>query len=610
MPARSANILPQYRRFLALFLALGALALAAIVPRQASAQATTFSLDRLRIGGDPDDGVAVWRPQMGEKTRLFGQFDLGFSLNPFRIEHHIQDNLQAARMATVSGAPVQTQLTGYFDIGIEIFDRVALQVMFPATLVQTGNATSSLSVPAAKDSVDLAIAAAGDTRFDIRAIPLRTSDRKFKLGVELFLNAPSGNEKSFTGDKSTSGGLSIAPELDFKSVQLTLNTGFNFRPNGHLNDFTVQHEWTWGFGAFLPLRDQTIRLGAEIFGSTGISGSNSTFNDENTPLEWMLEARFAVDKKKRLYVGGNAGTRLTTGYAPDFRVGALIGYWFNVKDEEPKEEPNIKTKPHNEEKIDTDHDGYPDDEDLCPTEPEDGKPPLPTDGCPAPPDKDGDGIPDASDKCPDVPEDKDGIDDWDGCPEDDADKDGIPDAQDKCPKEPGEANTKDPSKNGCPQFIRRITGSNEIQVLKQIQFETGSARIRKDSYPIMDEVWRLLSANPEITLLSIEGHTDNVGGDEMNMQLSKDRAKSCLDYLTQKGIDAKRLTSDGFGKTKPIDTNDTPEGRQNNRRVEFHIKNQIGGATIQEQQGPPPKPGSDTGPPPQPKPGGAQPGGD
>src|SRR5207249_4416848 len=83
------------------------------------------------------------------------------------------------------------------------------------------------------------------------------------------------------------------------------------------------------------------------------------------------------------------------------------------------------------------------------------------------PDRDGDGIPDISDKCPDNPEDFDGIQDADGCPEDDADKDGIPDAQDACPKEPGDPDP-DPKKNGCPHFIRRIKGSSEIELLKNI----------------------------------------------------------------------------------------------------------------------------------------------
>ena len=540
--------------------------------RTSSAQDTTFSLDRLRVGGAPDDGVGVWRPQMGERERFFGQFLLGFSYNPFRIEQHIEDDRQAQRMSSVSGSPVETQLTGYADVGVEILDRLSFQVMFPVTFVQTGNATASSSVIGADDNVDLATIAPGDTRLEVRGIIFRTDDRVFKLGANAFLNAPSGDEKSFTGDRTTSGGLGVATELDFKDVFFVLDTGVNLRPPASVNDFSVEHEWTWGFGAFLPLRDNTIRLGAELFGSTGIVG-NSAFKGQNTPLEWMAEARFALDDKKQLYVGGNGGTRVTPGYAPDFRLGALIGYWFNVNDPEPISPPKKLDANRINDNVDTDKDGYPDNMDLCPTEPEDGKPPFTTDGCPAPPDKDGDGIPDSKDQCPEVPEDKDGVDDKDGCPEDDADKDGVPDAQDKCPKEPGEA-SKDPEKNGCPQFIRRISGSNEIQVLKRVEFVTGSAKLSAASFPILDEVYRLLVANPEINLMAIEGHTDDRGADDMNLKLSKDRAASCLEYLVKKGIVTGRLSSDGFGETKPIASNDTNDGRQTNRRVEFHIRSQ------------------------------------
>ena len=71
--------------------------------------------------------------------------------------------------------------------------------------------------------------------------------------------------------------------------------------------------------------------------------------------------------------------------------------------------------------------------------------------------------------------------------------------------------------------------------------------------------------------IAVYGHTDSVGSDEANLLLSKARAKSCMDYLIAHGVPAKRLQSQGFGESKPIDTNDTPEGRAKNRRVEFKV---------------------------------------
>src|SRR5262249_54440535 len=152
-----------------------------------------------------------------------------------------------------------------------------------------------------------------------------------------------------------------------------------------------------------------------------------------------------------------------------------------------------------------------------------------------------------------------GIQDVDGCPEDDADKDGIPDAQDACPKEPGQP-SPEPSKNGCPQFIRHIKGSSEIQILKQVQFATGSAKILPVSFPILDEVVRPLKVNPEITHLDIEGHTDNRGADDMNEKLSNDRAHSVMKYIVDHGIDGGRLAAAGYGPRRPIADNNTSDG--------------------------------------------------
>ncbi|NUP10539.1 MAG: OmpA family protein [Polyangiaceae bacterium] len=539
---------------------------------EAQAQDTTFSLDRLRIGTAPDDGIGVWRPEMAEKPRLYGQFALGLSWNPFRIEHELENEESQQEMALRSGAPVREQLTAYMGIGFEVFKRIGVNVMFPLTLVQTGNPTSVPGVIGATDPVDLAPVAAGDIRFEGRGVIIRTADGFFKLGANANIFAPSGNDQSFTGEKDVAGGVGLATELDWKVFILTFDTGFHFRPESAVNDFTTGHEWNYGLAGFLPLRDNTIRLGLEVFGSLQMTGPDKA-TVASSPIEWMAEGRFTLDKKKQLYLNGYGGTRMSPGYAPDFRTGLAFGGWFNLVDEEPPAPKKDVNYNKFNDTLDTDKDGIPDYMDLCPTVPEDKKPPYPDDGCPQEPDRDNDGIPDSRDKCPDVPEDRDGVDDKDGCPEDDADQDNIPDAKDDCPKEPGEPSTEK-GKNGCPKFIRRVEGSTEIQVLKKVEFDFGKATLSKASYPILDEVYRLLVANPEITLLSIEGHTDNVGSDETNLLLSKQRAKSCMDYLIQKGIKASRLTSEGFGETKPLESNDTADGRAKNRRTEFHIRDQ------------------------------------
>lgn len=564
--------------------AAGALVLAAAAvvagPGTAHAQNRVFYLDRLNMGGAPDDAVGLWRPQMGETTRFYGQVGLGFSLNPFRIENMItKDNgsVTAGQRRAVfeqrsNSAPVSSQLIGYFDAGVEIANRLGVQVSFPLIINQTTNQTN---VPdaGANDVVSALHVAPMDLRLDARLIAFRNETRSFKAGISGSLWVPTGNALSWGGDNAAHGALGVALEYDPGKFFLVANTGIHFRPPAGVNDFVVGSEWTWGGGAFLPLRDNTVRLGVEVFGSTSIAAGATK---ANTPLEWMAEGRMTLDQKKQVYTGLAGGTRITPGYAPDMRLLILIGGWFGIKDTDPGSPgKRFKAERYSDHGADSDKDGIPDDMDLCPNDPEDHKPPNPDDGCPALPDRDGDGIPDVSDKCPDQPEDFDKIDDQDGCPEDDADKDGIPDAQDACPKEPGEA-SPEPAKNGCPQFIRRISGSSEIQILKQVEFQTASAKILPRSFPILDEVVRLLKVNVDIKHLDVEGHTDSHGSHELNEKLSADRAKSCMDYLVAHGIDAGRLASQGFGPDKPIADNGTPEGRQKNRRVEFHIKSGAG----------------------------------
>lgn len=554
----------------------GALAAAlTFAPRTARAQASTFYLDRLYMAGAPDDSVAMWRPQMGERTRFYGQLGLGFGLNPFRISNHIEDPNDAARLGQKSGPPMSAQFVGYLDAGVEILNRFSFQVGLPVGLVQLGNATSDPDVPSASDSADVKTVAIMDMRLDARVIILRTDSKAFKLGALGSIWVPTGDGESFDSDGGVSGMLGVAAEYDWKSFFLTFNTGVQFRPDRGLNDFEVGSEWRYALGAFLPLRDGSVRLGAQIFGSTGITDATA-FNGDNSPIEWQAEARFALDPKKRGYVGVAGGTRLSAGYAPDFRVVAVAGTWFTIEDSKPTSPAKKFKVEYAKDDADTDKDGLPDNVDLCPTVPEDHKPPNTDDGCPAPADRDGDGIPDSLDKCPDQPEDFDKIDDTDGCPEDDADKDNIGDAVDACPKEPGEP-SPEPAKNGCPQFIRRVSGSSEIQILKQVQFATSKATILQNSFSILDEVVRLLKVNLDIKQLSIEGHTDNRGSDEMNRKLSDDRAKSVMQYLIEHGIDAGRLTAEGFGPSRPIADNNTPQGRQTNRRVEFHIRDKAEG---------------------------------
>jgi len=575
---------------------------ATVLPRAAQAQQHTFHLDRLEVPGAPDDGLVLFRPVTRPGAIFYAQLGVGLSVNPLRMSNiGIDTSTNAAR--PVPSDAITSQLSTYLSAGFEVLNRLTLGATFPAAWVQTGNQPASGNSSTTTYATDGP--AVGDTRIDLRGVVFRSEDGTQALGVQggVWVPTGQGSASNFGGDGAVSAMLMVTGEVAIHGripLVFVANTGPAFRPENSINNpggqypgpkqgLGVSDEWRLAIGAFLPLANEKYRIGATIFGQTGIKSDNivgnTGFTSQNTPVEWNVEGRinrFSL-LGERWYVGAGAGTRILGGYgAPDLRVVALIGTYLPIEDSNPSS-PDARIRVHAhvvQSDKDTDGDGIPDDIDACPTEPEDHKDPDPMDGCPAPSDRDGDGIPDLADKCPDEPEDKDGIDDFDGCPEDDADNDGIPDTKDACPKEPGQPDP-DPKKNGCPRFIHLEGGM--VRVLQQVHFATGSATILPDSFPMLMEIAQLLKANPTIKKMRIEGHTDSHGGADYNLDLSKRRAASVRTWVVEHGIDSGRLESEGFGLTRPIQTNDTDEGRAANRRVEFKI-------TEEDKGGPPPSP--------------------
>lgn len=228
---------------------------------------------------------------------------------------------------------------------------------------------------------------------------------------------------------------------------------------------------------------------------------------------------------------------------------------------------------------DSDNDGITDAEDRCPTQP--GTQMLK--GCP---DADNDGVADLDDTCPNtksgtrvdakgcaVDTDGDGVtDDVDRCPTQagsaslkgcpDTDGDGVADLDDRCPNAKGSFENK-----GCPE----ITKQDAVRITyigSKIFFENNSDKLKVASLSQLDELAKILYKYEGANLV-IEGHTDSNGSDELNQTLSQKRSESVRNYLTEKGIASSRLSSIGYGESKPVANNKTTLGRAKNRRVEL-----------------------------------------
>ncbi|HVU04194.1 MAG TPA: OmpA family protein [Polyangiaceae bacterium] len=359
-----------------------------------------------------------------------------------------------------------------------------------------------------------------------------------------------------------------------------------------------------------------LDLVAETYGTYQVGGAS----DSAQKFSEEVIGGIKLFVERNSYFMAGAGSRAwSTGFeAADLRM--ILGFVF---------EPSIG---------DRDGDGYKDDEDQCPDDPEDFDSFKDEDGCPDPDndndgildvddrcpnvpedhdgdededgcpegsdgDRDGDGILDSHDKCPDDPEDRDGFEDKDGCPEPDNDKDGILDKDDQCPLDPEDKdkfededgcpdpdNDKDQildtadkcpndpetyngfeDEDGCPDKGKVVIEGSDILIMDKVLFQTGSAEILPESFPIIDAVATTLKHHPEFKVVEVAGHADERSDDNFNLKLTQDRARSVVEAMVQRGVERPRLVSQGYGEYCPVDKGHNPAAWDKNRRVEFKV---------------------------------------
>nr|VFJ93641.1 MAG: OmpA-OmpF porin, OOP family [Candidatus Kentron sp. H]VFJ94411.1 MAG: OmpA-OmpF porin, OOP family [Candidatus Kentron sp. H]VFK01062.1 MAG: OmpA-OmpF porin, OOP family [Candidatus Kentron sp. H] len=234
-------------------------------------------------------------------------------------------------------------------------------------------------------------------------------------------------------------------------------------------------------------------------------------------------------------LGGAAGAlvaeKAIAGVVPGGIVGAVLGYAL-CRDG------------------DADGDGVLDEADKCPNTPKGAI--VNQNGCP---DADGDGVLDEADKCPNTPE---GIPvDPEGCSPD-SDSDGVADYRDECPYTLPGIQVKE---NGCAKCGQLLAA------VESVNFDFNKAELRSDAVDVLGKVAKAIK-NTE-TKVRVEGHTDNIGGNNFNLTLSKNRAKVVGDYLVARGVSADNIAVVAKGEGSPISSNRTKEGREKNRRAEI-----------------------------------------
>jgi len=294
--------------------------------------------------------------------------------------------------------------------------------------------------------------------------------------------------------------------------------------------------------------------------------------DVGIGARWFFTDRIALRPEARYIDYFNA--------RDEFLVMLGLNFFFGCKAPAPQAAPPPPPPAPVAIPLDSDHDGVPDSLDKCPNTPAGVK--VDRNGCPL--DSDHDGVPDYLDKCPDTPA---GVKvDEKGCPLD-SDRDGVPDYLDKCPDTPLGVKVDekgcplDSDLDGVPDYLdkcpdtprgSRVDKDGCVESLTlNVRFDTGKAIVKKEFYPAIEDFATYLNRYPDENA-EIQGHTDSRGNPKKNVTLSENRAKAIMDLLIKKyHIDRSRLSAKGFGQEGPIASNDTEEGREQNRRVDAVI---------------------------------------
>jgi outer membrane protein OmpA-like peptidoglycan-associated protein len=546
--------------------ARGAMFCVGLIAVSAAAQTTTrltFDLERLEL--DPS-AVGSLIVQTG-RTLPEHEFRIGAGLQ------YENKPLVAAMDNQVLSAVIRDRLLTDLFAVYALTSRFELALQVPIVSYQHGDALAAFGVAAPAQS------GLGTPRVSAR-VGLLQSDQ-IDLAAELAVGVPLGSKEALGGD----GQFSMLPRLSaghqIQDLRLSTQVGVLLRRNQNLGSTQLGSHFGW---------DASIGYTGSALKPELIFRTAVPFRSLPSSFELLAAARLPLIRGIEFFALGGPGFGGLVG-TPVFRVVGGLAYSPSKAPRVGPCDPGQSHTPEECPKLDDDNDGILNEDDLCPLE----KGVAEYSGCPMP-DRDHDGIPDGQDRCPDEPGPKERF----GCPFKDRDGDGVEDDLDLCPDVPGPAENR-----GCPIRMavqaptpipptpeKIVVTRERIVVHDRIFFDTGKTIIQTSSHELLRQLAGVINAHPEISLIRIEGHTDNRGGEGLNDKLSQGRADSVRQFLIENSVGTGRLEAKGYGLRRPIETNNTAAGRSMNRRVEFTI---LHSTEKTETYAPPNKGAADTG---------------
>jgi outer membrane protein OmpA-like peptidoglycan-associated protein len=487
---------------------------------------------------------------------------------------------------------VDSRASAHLQVGMGFTKYASLTVDLPLVMAQSSWDLSTLDDPTQVIKAGQG-GGLGDIWLTPKFVALNRDTMPIGLALLVPVGVPSGAQRDYLGEGGVTAVPTVAVEYSDAPIhsraykfRVALNGGYRVRNPARVRDVHVGNAFTYAAAVGVHPID-VLEVYAEFHGETyGARAAQS-------PAEALLGVKALLGRWVAINAGGGSAVIGGLG-APDYRIFAGVtfapSFDPNARDtdgdkipdgndrcaKDPEDYDDFEDKDGCPE-LDNDADGREDGVDKCPNDPEDDDGYLDNDGCPDP-DNDKDGLADTQDRCPDQAETVNGFSDEDGCPDDkpveDSDGDGFKDDVDRCPYDPEDKNGFE-DEDGCPderlKNARVVVTQSAIKINDIIYFDTAKATIQERSNDLLTELAKVINEHPEIKKIRIEGHTDSKGDDLSNLRLSQARAESVAAWLKSHGVDGSRLDAAGFGEMRPIATNDTEEGRSQNRRVEFII---------------------------------------
>ena len=494
-----------------------ALLLGALAASPALAQTTpvkTFDLEQVSLSPGGQHSLLL---STGD---ILAPGDLRLSL----AAQYQRNPLVFVRSDVRQGAVVGRRFSGHLGLAYGLTDDVELALQLPVILSQKGDNLTSQGIAPVSGTV------LGAPLLQGRIVLARQSPTSMgDIGLNLALSLPFGSSTGLSQDPGA--GLAFNAGLGFghefgSLLRVGAEAGAVVRRRERLSNYTPRI--IDQVGTYFTVGATASTLGDGLRGEVTARALFAATQTMNAG-EVMAGARYPLPSNLEVFALAGPGIGKMPG-SPSFRAFAGLSY-------RPFPQERVKEQPPLPQQVE------PAPALVCPP-----APPAPQ--CPPPPPP----------------------------PPPDSDRDGIPDAEDACPTQAGDAAHK-----GCPPpppppapapepktpQLAELKG-NRIEIRDQVRFATSKSQILSESFPLLDDVARILKEHPELTRLEISGHTDSRGARDYNIKLSQDRAEAVRRYLVEKGVEAGRLVAKGYGPDQPIDTNDTAEGRQKNRRTEFH----------------------------------------